>query len=88
MMLECARSGGLYGTASVEAEISDIIRDALKEESQLGVGLGTEIAALFKGIGLQEGEEIHELRGYSIKSYAPISRPRHRRAACDNHRLK
>jgi antitoxin FitA len=53
---------------SMEAEIRDILRDALKEEIQPGGGLGSEIAALFKGIGLQEGEEIPELRGHSIKN--------------------
>ncbi len=29
-------------------------------------GLGTEIAALFKGAGLRGGEEIEELRGHFI----------------------
>jgi antitoxin FitA len=53
---------------SMEAEVRDILRDALKAEDQSGGGLGTEIAALFKGIGLREGEEIPELRGYTIKS--------------------
>jgi len=53
---------------SMEAEIRDILRDAIKEEERPGGGLGTEIAALFKGIGLQRGETISELRGHSIKS--------------------
>ena len=47
---------------SVEAEIRDILRNAFKDDIPPSGGLGTEIAALFKGIGLQEGEEIPELR--------------------------
>jgi plasmid stability protein len=53
---------------SMEAEIRDILRNVVKEDIHPAGGLGTEIAALFKGIGLQEGEEIPELRGYSIKN--------------------
>jgi antitoxin FitA len=52
---------------SMEAEIRDILRNVVKEDIPRA-GLGTEIAALFKGIGLQKGEEIPELRGYSIKN--------------------
>ena len=47
---------------SVEAEIRDILRNAVKDDIPPSGGLGTEIAALFKGIGLQAGEEIPELR--------------------------
>ncbi len=53
---------------SMEAEIRDILRNVVKEDIKPAGGLGTEIAALFKGIGLQEGEEISELHGYSIKN--------------------
>jgi antitoxin FitA len=53
---------------SMEAEIRDILRDVVKEDISPAGGLGTEIATLFKGIGLQEGEEIPELRGYSVKN--------------------
>jgi plasmid stability protein len=52
---------------SMEEEARDILRDALKDETQVAGGLGTEIAALFKDIGLEE--EIPELRGYTV---API----------------
>jgi len=55
---------------SMEAEVREILRDAVKEEARPKEGLGTEIAALFRGIGLREGEEIPEFRGYDIK---PIS---------------
>jgi plasmid stability protein len=53
---------------SMEAEIRDILRNVVKEDIPPAGGLGTQIVALFKGIGLQEGEEIPELRGYSIKN--------------------
>ena len=50
---------------SMEEEIRDILRDAVKEEGQHRKGLGTEIAELFRGIGLDE--PIQELRGYPVK---------------------
>ena len=52
---------------SMEAEVRDILRDVVKTE-QAAAPLGTQIAARFDGIGLGEGEEIRELRGFSIKS--------------------
>ena len=52
---------------SMEEEVRAILRDAVKGEAIQKFGLGTEIAALFRGIGLREGEEIPELRGYTIK---------------------
>ena len=55
---------------SMEDEVRAILRDAVKEEAGPKGGLGTEIAALFRGIGLREGEELPELRGYTIK---PVS---------------
>jgi len=53
---------------SMEAEVRDILRNAVREEAQSRGGLGTEMSALFKGIGLHAGEEIHELRGHTLKS--------------------
>jgi plasmid stability protein len=53
---------------SMEAEIRDILRDVVKADMEPGGGLGTEIATLFKGVGLKRGEEIPELRGFSIKN--------------------
>ncbi|HZD48073.1 MAG TPA: Arc family DNA-binding protein [Silvibacterium sp.] len=53
---------------SMEEEVRDILRDALKQEDTPVTGLGTEIAALFGGIGLDE--EIVELRGHTVK---PVS---------------
>jgi len=39
---------------SMEAEIRDILRDAVKDEDRGEPGLGTRIAAMFKGIELDE----------------------------------
>jgi plasmid stability protein len=51
---------------SMEEEVRDILRDAVKEEENAAAGgLGSEIAAMFKGAGLDE--DIAELRGYTIK---------------------
>jgi len=52
---------------SMEEEVRAILRDAVKEETRPRGGLGTEIAALFRGIGLHEDEDIPELRGYPVK---------------------
>ena len=53
---------------SMEAEVRDILRNAANEEDQPPGDLGSEMAALFKGIGLREGEVIPELRGHEIKN--------------------
>ena len=53
---------------SMEAEVRDILRNAVKRDRQPKKGLGTEIAELFAGIGLKEGEEIKELRGYTLQN--------------------
>jgi plasmid stability protein len=50
---------------SMEEEIRDILRDAVKDEGKPRKGLGTEIAELFKGIELDE--PIEEFRGFDIK---------------------
>ena len=52
---------------SMEEEVRAILRDAVKEEPRQRGGLGTQIAARFAGIGLREGEEIPELRGFTIE---------------------
>jgi plasmid stability protein len=49
---------------SLEELVRDILRDAAKDERPSG-GLGSDIAALFKDGGFEEGE-IRELRGYTI----------------------
>ena len=50
---------------SMEEEIRDILRNAVKEDSKSGKGLGTRIAERFRGLGFKE--EIQEFRGYTIK---------------------
>ena len=52
---------------SMEEEVRAILRDAVKEEMRPTGGLGTEISALFRGIGLRQDEELPELRGHTIK---------------------
>ena len=50
---------------SMEEEVRDILRDAVKGEYHHPTGgLGTEIAALFAGIGLEA--QLTELRGHMI----------------------
>ena len=51
---------------SLEAEVRDILRRAANTEEKPESGLGSEIAARFRGIGFEEGE-IQELRGYTIE---------------------
>ncbi len=48
---------------SMEEEVRDILRDALKDEAP-SAGLGTEIASLFSEIGFDDN--VQELRGQVI----------------------
>jgi antitoxin FitA len=50
---------------SMEEEVRDILRNAAREEDAPAGGLGTQIASLFKKIGLNT--EIPELRGEEVK---------------------
>jgi plasmid stability protein len=50
---------------STEEEVREILRDAVKSERDNRPGLGTRLAARFRGIGLKE--EIPELRGYPVQ---------------------
>jgi len=50
---------------SLEELVRDILRDAAKDERPTG-GLGSEIAARFRGRGFREGE-IPDLRGYTLE---------------------
>lgn len=52
---------------SMEAEVREILRETLRQEETPQYGLGTEIANMFRGIGLKEGEEIQELRGLHME---------------------
>jgi plasmid stability protein len=51
---------------SLEEEVRVILRDAAKEEATPARGLGTEIASLFRKVGLDA--DISKLRGKGIKS--------------------
>ena len=62
---ERLRSRAKKHGCSLEELVRDILRDAAKDARPTG-GLGSEIAALFKDVGFEEGE-IQELRGYTIK---------------------
>jgi plasmid stability protein len=50
---------------STEEEVREILRNAVNEPNTPRGGLGTEIAALFKGIGFDE--EIEEQRGQPVR---------------------
>ena len=50
---------------SLEELVRDILRDAAKDKRPTG-GLGSQIAALFKDVGFEEGE-ILEWRGYPVQ---------------------
>jgi plasmid stability protein len=54
---------------SMEAEAREILRNALREEQAPERKLGSEVVALFsgQGAGLEDGEEIHEWRGFPLK---------------------
>jgi plasmid stability protein len=49
---------------SMEEEVREILRNAANEASKPTPGLGTQIAALFKGKGYDF--EVKELRGYPV----------------------
>jgi antitoxin FitA len=50
---------------SMEEEVREILRNAVKDEGRPERGLGSAIAARFRGIGLEE--DIPELRGFPVK---------------------
>ncbi len=50
---------------SMEEEVREILRNAVKDEERPVRGLGTEIASLFAGKGIDA--EIPELRGHEIR---------------------
>jgi plasmid stability protein len=49
---------------SMEEEVREILRNAANEGEKPAVGLGTQIAALFKGKGYDF--EVEELRGHPV----------------------
>ena len=54
---------------SMEAEVREILGEALRKRDSPEVGFGTASVALFRGNGvtLEEGEEILEWRGFPIQ---------------------
>lgn len=50
---------------SMEEEVREILRSAAHEPEKPSVGLGTQIAALFRGSGIDF--DIPELRGHTVK---------------------
>jgi antitoxin FitA len=50
---------------SMEEEVRDILRSAANEPEKPAVGLGTQIAAIFKGKGFDF--EVEELRGHPVR---------------------
>jgi len=50
---------------SMEEEVRDILRSAVREEETLSGGLGTDISRLFATTGLDS--DVAELRGHAIK---------------------
>jgi plasmid stability protein len=54
---------------SMEEEAREILRNALKDSGTPATGFGTASVALFsgQGIGLEEGEEIREWRGFPLE---------------------
>ena len=57
---------------SMEAEVRDILRDAVKQEAEPSGGLGSEIAAMFEGIGLDDAE-IEAIEGLWRQPFIPVS---------------
>jgi len=51
---------------SMEEEVREILRNALREENIPPRKLGSEIVALFSGQGIGLDEDIYELRGYPV----------------------
>ena len=52
---------------SMEEEVRDILRDAVKRDHEPADGLGTEIAQLFAEVGLEKNEDIEELHGFDLR---------------------
>ena len=52
---------------SLEDEVRAILREAVGADPEEEFGLGTHIANLFEGIGLESASEIPELRGYPVR---------------------
>jgi plasmid stability protein len=52
---------------SMEEEAREILRDALRQKNAPEVGFGTQMANMFRGVGLKKSEEIKEIRGMRLQ---------------------
>jgi plasmid stability protein len=52
---------------STEEKVREILRTAVTTENAAAVGLGTELAGIFHGVGIDE--EIPELRGHPFEPF-------------------
>jgi plasmid stability protein len=52
---------------SMEAEVREILRNALREKQTSEFGLGSEIVAMFSGQGVYLDEPIKEIRGMKME---------------------
>lgn len=52
---------------SMESEVREILRDALKKDDAPNVGFGTATVALFSGNGVTLDEPIKEIRGLRME---------------------
>ena len=50
---------------SMDEEVQNILRSAVREEEPLSGGLGTDISRLFMEVGLEA--DVSELHGHSVK---------------------
>ena len=64
---------------SMEAEVRDILQNALKDDRPAAAGLGTRITALFADVGREPGEELERPDWGEMKSPSTSDRPRHER---------
>ena len=63
-VMEKLQQGAQRNGRSIEEEVREILRDAVKSEERSPVGLGSRLAATFRGVDIEE--EIQELRGYPV----------------------
>ena len=52
----------------MEAEVRDILRNAVKRDHAPDRGLGTEIVALFADLHHKKDEKIKELHGFKLRN--------------------
>jgi len=63
-VLEKLRERARCHGRSTEEEVREILRNAVVNESDAPMGLGTQLAEIFRGVCIDE--DIPELRGYPV----------------------